>query len=246
MNEVEIVASVFKKEFTYLMYEHIVTCLKRSKNKTLYNTYEQKLKQAHYSLSDTMLSNFTRTNLWFATFSTDPWNSTQQTTHTPYAGSIYFTGGRIRLIHENGPRIEYFHSPQIRTLGGEKIYDPTSYPITNDNVTFTSLAQHLNFLTTNHPHDVLVEYYSGAKIGSDKPAHTSRGVPKTIQLLDSDIIPLYQMVARLQQPKYHLRFVIRSSRQFAESQTYPTLNKILIDFIKHSPTLYYKLGYSQF
>lgn len=169
-------------------------------------------------------SEFNSSALWFATFSTQ--QAPYLASTNEHAGSIYFDGGRIRLMHRSGPTIEW--NAPIRTLGG-------AHPALDKPTNAAAFDQMVRERDARGESVTLIEYDIGG-------THTSRGYPKTIALIDEDIAQLYYLANQITnlQLGYH-----RSSGgvHFTEKDIINAGNKLMADFIRNHSRLRAALGY---
>ncbi len=170
-------------------------------------------------------SNFSKQALWFASVSNRPAPCLSSTGE--HAGSIYFDGGRIRLMHNKGPIVE--EGKPTRTLNGASLLEkPTDAEAFDSMINQTKQQNGIQAVT-------LVEYnYRGT--------HTSRGYPKTVNLLDEDIAQLYYLAKRitfmLEDNLYELMNAGVTKKAIINAG-----NKLMADFIRNRGRLKAELGY---
>ncbi len=196
---------------------------------SILKTYHEKLmrQKAEFSVRKRFSppSNFNKQALWFASVSShaEPYlNPIGE-----HAGSIYFDGGRIRLMHNKGPIVE--EGKPTRTLNGaSSLEKPKDAEAFDSMINQTKQQSGIQAVT-------LVEY-------SYRGTHTSRGYPKTINLSDEDIAQLYYLAKRitfmLEDNLYELMNTGVTKKAIINAG-----NKLMAEFIRNRGRLKAELGY---
>lgn len=238
--EAIVVCRIFERDMRLMFYEKAIQEIQTrndfgltrdqiSGEYPILKTYRKKLmeQKAEFSVRKRFSppSNFSKQALWFASVSNRPAPCLSSTGE--HAGSIYFDGGRIRLMHNNGPMVE--EGNPTRTLNGTSPLDKPTDPKAFDSMINQTKQQNGIQAVT------LVEYgYSGT--------HTSRGYPKTVNLLDEDIAQLYYLAKRitfmLEDHLYELMNIGVTKKAIINAG-----NKLMADFIRNRGRLKAELGY---
>lgn len=175
-------------------------------------------------------ADFNRNALWFASFSDSP--APCLPSHGEHAGSIYFDGGRIRLMHVHGPAVK--RGRFVRKLGEKKFLKK---PVTaEDKVDLETLVQQAK--QEGRP-ATLIEFGSNGQ-------HTSRGYPKIVDLIDEDIAQLYYLADRISTVLSGDEDQGLSSQGFpgiSDEQIVSAGNELMAEFIGGHARLKAALGY---
>lgn len=175
-------------------------------------------------------ADFNRNALWFASF------SDKQAPGLPsageHAGSIYFDGGRIRLMHADGPAVK--RSMPARTLDGKTFLDKPK--TAEDRARLAALVQQAR---REGRRAALIEFGINGK-------HTSRGYPKAVDLIDKDIAQLYYLADRISTVLSGGEARELSSQGvpgISEERIISAGNKLMAEFIRGHARLKAALGY---
>lgn len=146
--------------------------------------------QGEINMRNTKSICFNTDNLWFATYSGRAIPGVLEVSNNgSYAGSIYFDGGRIRLLHQSGPQISL--NDWTRSFGGKENI------LTKDNWREKVNAVEKDQMKSNKG-ITLYEYGEIVKGNHTfKGHHTSRGVPGEVKIGDQEIRELYFVAARV-------------------------------------------------
>lgn len=173
---------------------------------------------------------FNQDALWFASFSSD--QAPCLPSAGEHAGSIYFDGGRIRLMHVNGPALK--RGTPARTFDGKFFLKK---PETAQD------REDLEALVRKRKREgkpiTLVE----CSIGGD---HISRGYPKIVELIDEDIAQLYYLADRISTvlsgaEDWELRS--QGFSYISQERIISAGNKLMAEFIRGHARLKAVLGY---
>lgn len=231
-NETAVICEIFQADMHLMYWEKAIqeitspqkrfSLKDRTLSETLYSTYSDKLWKAkqnfHARKTRIPPPDFSPKALWFGTFSN--WALHSNPTPKEHVGSIYFDGGRIRLMHGDGPTVE--HIPMIRTLErGRKILHK------EDDV--LALAKMVAAAKRKgRGGESLYEYNYTLK-------HPSRGYPKKIILNNYEIAQLYYTIERIDE--------IRYSGKYNENLVISAGNHLLEQFLRTNGRLRQELGY---
>jgi|GEM_PF-5888011 len=233
-NETAIISEIFYKDMELMYWEKAIQEINspqkrfslRDKNfsETLYSTCSDKLwkaKQNFYARkTQTPPPDFSSKALWFGSFSNIALNN--HLTSKEHVGSIYFDGGRIRLMHTHGPTVD--HTQMNRTLLAEK-----GHKLLHKEDDVLSLAKMVaDSRKKEEGGETLYEYDYGIR-------HTSRGYPKKIILNNYEIAQLYYTIERIDE--------IRYSGKYNENLVISAGNHLLEQFLRTNGRLRQELGY---
>lgn len=237
--EAEIVCCIFNFDMRLMFYEKAIQELRErrvalrltaDRAEYLWNLYCKRLESAKLKFSQRNTAvppaDFSASALWFATFSKSALDGFFAG-EAEHAGSIYFDGGRIRLMHRGGPEIDRQNMVRIlRTdLGnpepGRRILTKQDGP--------GELSRLVAAARRQYPGEEALYEYDGIR------THTSRGYPKKIVLNNSEIVQLYYVVYRLDE--------VRIDGNFRKDMIAQTGNKLLIQFLRSNARLRRELGY---
>lgn len=234
--EAKVVCKIFEQTMLFLFYKKALQeiqslGLTEEEQRTLLEHYSIKREEQNKIINKIKTSppppDFNSNALWFATFSNQPAPYLSPTRE--HVGSIYFDGGRIRLMHTDGP-IVVRNNSLARTLDGEVFLDKPTNAVAFD--TMVSQRQRQGKPA------VLVEYDAF----SSSP-HTSRGCPKTIRLIDEDIAQLYYLAGRITLMQTSKQLGQLQKAGVSKKQIINAGNKLMADFIYYHARLRAALGY---
>ncbi len=237
--EAEIVCHIFNFDMRLMFYEKAIQELRERRQdlwltadraEYLRNLYFKKLesaKQKFYKRNTAVLpADFSAAALWFATFSKralDGFFSGE----TEHAGSIYFDGGRIRLMHRSGPEID--RQDMVRILRADLRNPEPGRRILTKEDDPGELSRLVAAARRQYPGEEVLYEYDGIR------THSSRGYPKKIVLNNSEIAQLYYVVCRLDEA--------RINGNFRKDMIALVGNKLLIQFLRSNARLRRELGY---
>lgn len=235
-NETAIICEIFHKDMELMYWEKAIQEISSPEKRfslgdktyleTLYHTCSNKLdhaKQNFYTRKTQMPPpDFSSKALWFGSFSNLDLNN--RFTPKEHVGSIYFDGGRIRLMHSSGPTVE--HIKMHRTLWAER---EMSVLQKEDDV--LNLAQRVAAARKKTRHgETLYEYDHDLHL-----KHTSRGYPKKIVLNNYEIAQLYYTIERMDE--------IRQSKKYVQNLVVNASNHLLEHFLRINSRLRREFGY---
>ena len=233
--EAAVVCRIFEQDMFLMFYEKAIQEISQrdfglpdTRKQEILKKFEEYLMGLKAKISSRKNSSppsaFNSRALWFATFSKQ--QAPCLDSATEHAGSIYFDGGRIRLMHGSGPTIEW--DTPVRTLGG-------AYPALKKPTDAAAFNQMVSQKHARKESVTLIEYGIGG-------THTSRGYPKTITLIDEDIAQLYYLANQI--TELPLSYPKSSGGiAFTEADIINAGNKLMADFIRNHARLRTALGY---
>lgn len=236
--EAAVVCRIFEEDIQFMFYEKAIQEIRQraiilgATDPPILNTYRTKFSELKHILTTRRtLSppfNFTRKALWFASVS----NSTNAylPSAREHAGSIYFDGGRIRLMHTDGPILE--QGTPARTLNGTQLirYKPNDAKDFDNRIHEIQQREGIEATT-------LIEYYgTGGR-------HKSRGYPKTVNLSDEDIAQLYHLAKRITLMRDSSHYWQLRGMGIGKQDIIDASNKLMADFIRNRGGLRTALGY---
>lgn len=239
--EAAVVCQIFKRDMQLMFYEKAIQEIRergfgltQAQKDSGYAEYSKRLhdeKSAFYKRKTAPPpADFNRNALWFASFSDSP--APCLPSAGEHAGSIYFDGGRIRLMHVHGPAVK--RGKPARTLDG-KTYLKKPKPA-KDGVPLETLVQQAR--QEGRP-ATLIEFGTGGK-------HTSRGYPKIVDLIDEDIAQLYYLADRISTVLSGAEDWELKSQGFSyisQERIISAGNKLMAEFIRGHARLKAALGY---
>lgn len=235
-NETAIICEIFHQDMSLMYWEKAVQEISspekrfslrdKAYSETLYHTCSKKLHQAkqNFYLRKTQMppADFSSKALWFGSFSNLDLNN--NLTPKEHIGSIYFDGGRIRLIHQYGSTIE--HIQMKRTLLAER-----GQEILHKEDDVLNLAQRVAAARKKVKRgETLYEYNYDYGL-----RHTSRGYPKKIVLNNYEIAQLYYTIERMDEVQY--------SGKYNKNLVISASNHLLEQFLHINSRLRRELGY---
>lgn len=239
--EAAVVCQIFKRDMQLMFYEKAIQEIRergfgltQAQKDSGYAEYSKRLhdEKSAFAKRKTLPPppDFNQDALWFASFSSD--QAPCLPSRGEHAGSIYFDGGRIRLMHVHGPALK--RGTPARTLGGKDILKkPKKEKAREDLETLVQQARREGRPTT------LIEFGTGGK-------HTSRGYPKIVDLIDEDIAQLYYLADRIStvlsgDEDWELRS--QGFSYISQERKISAGNKLMAEFIGGHARLKAALGY---